>query len=226
MPVLRALLSDLDGTLANTEPLYYDVYLSIARDFGREWSSGQHVVHLLGKPQSTGVAAFLQVLGLAGELSVEVLIGVRDERLHAKVLAADLMPGSAAAILACKTAGLECAIVTSSKRSLVELKTARHGDFMQNFSLVVCNDDKLVEGKPGKPHPACYLAAAAALGVPPAECLVWEDSLMGIKAGVDSGCFVVAIPDPRIPMAEVRALKPHLILSDLTEFSMTKVLAM
>ena len=44
----------------------------------------------------------------------------------------------------------------------------------------------------GKPHPEPYLAGAALLGVHPAECVVFEDSALGARAGREAGCIVVA----------------------------------
>jgi sugar-phosphatase len=44
----------------------------------------------------------------------------------------------------------------------------------------------------GKPDPAPYLAGAALLGLPPAECVVIEDASSGAKAGRTAGCTVIA----------------------------------
>ena len=44
----------------------------------------------------------------------------------------------------------------------------------------------------GKPHPQPFLAGAALLGLPPEECVVFEDSSSGAKAGRAAGCTVVA----------------------------------
>lgn len=44
----------------------------------------------------------------------------------------------------------------------------------------------------GKPHPAPYLAGAALLGFAPRQCVVFEDSSSGVKAGRAAGCTVVA----------------------------------
>ncbi len=43
----------------------------------------------------------------------------------------------------------------------------------------------------GKPHPDIFLHAAARLGVPPAECLVVEDSVSGVRAGVAAGMTIL-----------------------------------
>lgn len=45
----------------------------------------------------------------------------------------------------------------------------------------------------GKPFPDIFLAAAGALGLPPHDCIVFEDAPAGIQAGKAAGCFVVAL---------------------------------
>ena len=57
----------------------------------------------------------------------------------------------------------------------------------------------------GKPHPAVYLEAASRLGVPPTECLVFEDSLNGVIAAKAARMTVIAVPqrsDPRFVLAD------------------------
>ncbi len=47
--------------------------------------------------------------------------------------------------------------------------------------------------KRGKPHPQGYRAAALALGQEPIDCVVFEDTMAGIKAGLAAGCVVIAV---------------------------------
>ena len=67
--------------------------------------------------------------------------------------------------------------------------------------------DVLTSGKEvpnGKPAPDVFLLAAQRLGLPPAECYVFEDSLNGIEAGWRAGCRAVMIPDLVSPDDEAR----------------------
>jgi HAD superfamily hydrolase (TIGR01509 family) len=59
----------------------------------------------------------------------------------------------------------------------------------------------------GKPHPDVFLAAANALGVEPKHCLVFEDSLIGVKAAVAAGMAVACVPSGSSD--EIRRLTPH-----------------
>ena len=70
----------------------------------------------------------------------------------------------------------------------------------ETFSVIVTGD----QVANGKPHPEPYLTAAAALGVPPAECVAIEDSLTGLGAAVASGAAAIGVPhqlelDPAAP---------------------------
>jgi len=59
----------------------------------------------------------------------------------------------------------------------------------------------------GKPHPDVFLAAARALGAGPANCLVFEDSLIGVQAAVAAGMRVACVPSG--PFDEIRRLTPY-----------------
>ncbi|MFP8965754.1 HAD family hydrolase [Pokkaliibacter sp. CJK22405] len=60
-----------------------------------------------------------------------------------------------------------------------------------------------------KPDPAVFLLAAERLRADPAECLVWEDSVNGVKAGVAAGMKVIAIPDPHTPWPEAFSIASY-----------------
>jgi len=87
-------------------------------------------------------------------------------------------------------AGVPLALVTMSYRQMAEAIVARLPT--GTFDVIIAGDD--VEH--GKPHPEAYLAAAAALGVDPGDCVVFEDSVPGLTAAIAAGTTAVAIAGP------------------------------
>lgn len=79
------------------------------------------------------------------------------------------------------------AIVTSARRTLAHARVTAAG--LPVPKVIVPAD----EIRNGKPHPEGFLRAAELLGVPPEECLVFEDTRPGIEAGMNAGMQVVAI---------------------------------
>eukprot|EP00934_Nitzschia_sp_Nitz4_P006762 Nitzschia sp. Nitz4//scaffold92_size79448//63941//64821//NITZ4_005400-RA/size79448-augustus-gene-0.26-mRNA-1//1//CDS//3329560213//6752//frame0 len=111
------------------------------------------------------------------------------------------------------------AIATSSRYAGVESKKVRHTQtIFQYMTAIVAGDHPAV--KVGKPAPDIYLEAARQLGVDPAECLVFEDALSGVRAGKAAGCKVVAIPDPRFTEAEKAAFveEADVVVDSLCQF--------
>ena len=67
------------------------------------------------------------------------------------------------------------------------------------FDVIISGKDDLSEYNDpegvNKPKPYIYLHAAKLLDISPQQCVVIEDSRSGVTAGVDAGCFVIAVPN-------------------------------
>lgn len=99
---------------------------------------------------------------------------------HAKIL-----PGVEKLIRHLHSQQIPIAVATSSTRSKFELKTSLNKELFELFDVIVCGDD--AEIKNGKPFPDLFLAAQKHLGNPPAEhCLVFEDAVNGVQAGLNA----------------------------------------
>ena len=103
-----------------------------------------------------------------------------------------LQPGAARLLAALDAAGVPCALVTASSRAIMDAVLKVTG---LSFGVTVCGEDV----RRGKPDPEPYLLAAALLGVPPAGCVVLEDSPTGIAAARAAGCPVIAVPSVPVP---------------------------
>jgi HAD superfamily hydrolase (TIGR01509 family) len=98
------------------------------------------------------------------------------------------LPGARDLLAAVRSADLPTALVTNTRRTLVQVALATLGE--HNFDAVVCGDDVVST----KPDPAPYLTAAASLGVDPARCVAVEDSPAGVASALGAGCVVLAVP--------------------------------
>ena len=89
-----------------------------------------------------------------------------------------------------KEQGYRLAVASSTKREKVEQHLAS-ANVRHYFDAVIGGD--MVEKS--KPEPDIYLAAAAALGIDPAECYALEDSRNGLLSAHAAGCSVIHVPD-------------------------------
>jgi len=106
-----------------------------------------------------------------------------------------------------------CAIVSGSYRRDVIEAIHRLG-IEENISLFLGKEDYY----PGKPHPAGYLKASEILKVKPEQCVVFEDSTVGVNAAKSAGMFCVALARPDRPKQDISLA--DFVLPDLGQFSM------
>ena len=92
-------------------------------------------------------------------------------------------------VSALKSKGIPMAIVTSSTRLKMSHMIEQLPDFAAMFADIITSEDVCH----GKPDPEGYIVGAQRIGVVPEECVVFEDSINGLKAGRAAGAFVVAI---------------------------------
>jgi len=102
-----------------------------------------------------------------------------------------LLPGVEAAVRSFEKQGLALAITTSAVRESIEILLERVG-LLDAFPLIV--DGSEVEHP--KPHPGPYLLTARRLGVSPHQCIVLEDSGIGVRAAKAAGTYCVAVRNP------------------------------
>lgn len=227
-------LWDLDGSLVDTEPVYFRAYAAVAESLGAAspWTDADHAAILLGRPAPAGATAFLAALRKRGPLigdgtpaaaTPASVLAARDARTAAAFATCTLMPGAHVAVAACTARGLRQGVATSAARASATLKTSGHPLLHPLLAAGVCSDDAVMAGRPGKPAPDIFLAAASALGLPATRCVAIEDSLAGMRAARAAGCFVIAVPDPRLNPSDVASAGPDVVLPSLEHFSLDLV---
>ena len=204
-----AVLFDMDGLLVDPEHLWYDAELEVIEQLGGTWGP-QHQQSLVGGPLEKAVALLVEQSGgghdhaaVMGLLLVTMERQLRTRPVHWR-------PGAQELLVALEAAGVPCALVSASWRTLVD---AAHDAVLHEvghdlFATTVAGD----EVEHTKPSPDPYLLAAARIGVPASQCVVLEDSHTGSRAGLAAGAYVVVVPslvdiDPEPGLRVVRSLE-------------------
>lgn len=197
MEQLRAVLFDMDGLMFDTERVSDEVWCDVAKRNGFAMTS-RDVSLLRGRNYEGGRAAMCERFGadfpydaLAAEAIRE--IGARLDR-HIP-----LRPGLFALLDALRGMGCKMAVASSTHSSRVLRNLERTG--VRDYFSAVIGGDAVTRSKP---DPEIFLLAAKALDIPPAACMVLEDSYNGVRAGAAAGCFTVMVPDldPATPEME------------------------
>lgn len=199
-PPFSAVIFDLDGVLADSEPLHILAWQAALAPFGaRPEPAFFH--RWIGVTDTKVVVDLIAHFGLPAAPAALLL----DKRRHlADLIRAGLQtfPGVPAAVAslyrqlsppasaggATTPAGTPMAVCTSSARADAELMLEVMG-LTPFFSVVVAGDDVTQR----KPHPEPYLLACARLGQPPAACAVLEDSPFGVESARAAGCTPLGI---------------------------------
>jgi HAD superfamily hydrolase (TIGR01509 family) len=190
--VIDALLLDFDGLLYDTEAPEYEAWNEVYARYGLELELGLWVREAIGRPPGAGEfdpIVHLQQL-VDDPLDVPALRRAY-ERGKRERLPHRLMPGAAELLDAARARGLRAAIVTSNHSANVRRHLDRAGCTFAFDALVSAEGDRAR----GKPHPALYLEALAALGLAPEQAVALEDSPNGIAAAKAAGLACIAVPN-------------------------------
>ena len=221
---VEALLFDLDDTLLNTEELLDATMVAVMQQEYGVAVSHASLARLRGcvdvGPEGW-TTKLIAEYGLGAQVTDQQLCDRVYSECNARMTEAKPMAGALELVALGRKLGLRCAIVTSSTTASAHLKLSAHADTIwAHMEHVVCVDDVAPHAKP---HPRPYLLACERLGVAPERCLVFEDSLPGVRSGVAAGATVIAVPaaDARDAAAAAGA---HAVVASLLDFDLQALL--
>jgi beta-phosphoglucomutase family hydrolase len=184
----RAYLFDCDGTIADSMPLHYCAWKTALGEWGCAFDE-ELFYSWGGKPVEEIIATLNQRNGL--EMPVET-VALRKESLYYELLPQLEVIPEVLGYIKAQHGRIPFAVVSGSTRdSVVRSLTALN--LLDKFETIVAAEDYMR----GKPAPDAFLLAAARLGVAPEDCLVFEDSELGIQAAKAAGMASVLVPTPR-----------------------------
>ncbi|MEY4931488.1 MAG: beta-phosphoglucomutase [Bacteroidota bacterium] len=190
--MIRAAIFDLDGVIIDTAHYHYIAWKRLASEFNINLTI-EHNELLKGVSRIRSLEIILEIgnVQLSEEEKeryankknawfVDYIESIRPE---------EIFPGVPELIQALRSKGIKIALASSSKNAPRVIELLKIGDLF----------DTLVDGTMithSKPHPEIFLLAASRLGVPPSECLVFEDAEAGVEAALAAGMKCVGVGSP------------------------------
>jgi HAD superfamily hydrolase (TIGR01509 family) len=208
--VVRAVIFDLDGVLADSEPRWNEIDAKLLAEYGVTYR-GEYHRNVLGVSYRLAVEFYKKAFGLSA--SLEELMRRRGE-IASDFFAnrIDVFPWTKTVLQELRQMNLYLAVATSSVSASARPFLDRHG-LTAFFEVVVTGE----EVEHGKPDPEIYLCAGEKLGVGADACLVIEDALSGIAAAKAAKMRVAAIPDTRFVDPSEYNKEADYVLSSLKE---------
>jgi HAD superfamily hydrolase (TIGR01509 family) len=181
-----AVFFDMDGLMVDSEPEWFQSEIEVTRPFGYTWTEEDQIACLGGPLSRVGRYMQDKCGGVkTSEYFTQELIQTQALKMRGNT---PTMPGALALVRELQEHGIKTGLVSASPRNIVDAVLDNLGHDLFPFS-ISSND---VENT--KPHPDCYLRAATMTDSNIHNCLVFEDSLTGMKAATSSGAFLIAVP--------------------------------
>ena len=178
---------DCDGTIADNMPLHYRAWSMAMADFGGEYPE-ELFYAWGGRPTAVIVGLLNEKYGLALDVDETVQ---RKEKYYLTLIPEVVPVPEVMEIVKSMHGTVPLSVASGGHRELVEATLDVFG-IRDLFQAIVCAEDY----ERGKPQPDPFLLAAKLMSVPPEDCVVFEDSPIGIEAAKAANMAWVHVPGP------------------------------
>lgn len=183
----QAIIFDMDGLMVDTEKLYWESLYQVAANYNVKEIPEETRIKIMGRIPIESMRVFGEDLNIP--VPAEDLLVQRELLMEAKLKAGVEPMKGLFEIITRFTGRLQLAVATSSARRFLDIVVDDLG-IRHQFAVLQASDGITR----GKPDPEIFLTVAARLQVKPENCIVLEDSVNGVLAGANAGCYVIAVP--------------------------------
>ena len=185
-----AFIFDCDGTLADTMPIHQKAWIAALRRHGATFEfTWDLFMSRAGKTIELTVAELNAEFGL----TLDPTLVAAAQRAQFDALAVGIKPIDEVVAFARERAVAGCPVSVASGGDAVTVNRTLSTIGVSDLFPIVVTAEEVAHGKPA---PDLFLLAAERMGVAPAECLVFEDSLLGITAAERAGMGAVLVSRP------------------------------
>ncbi|KAI8895127.1 HAD-like domain-containing protein [Globomyces pollinis-pini] len=212
-------LFDMDGLLLDTESVYTIVTTKILERYGKQFTWDLKST-MMGQKERDAAEFLISQTQIP--LTVDEYLKERSEG-HAKLFPhCKPLPGVLKLITHLKHHQIPIAVATSSHQKAFDIKTENNQHLFQLFDgNVIVGDHPSI--KNGKPSPDIFQQAAKLIGNSnPETCLVFEDAVSGVQAGLNAGMHVVWVPDVRMELDSALVDRCCEVLKSMEDFDPTR----
>lgn len=206
--MLKALLFDLDGTLANTDAVHFPAWMEVLRPHGIEVTREFYDERLAGRVNADVVDDLLP--DLSDEKRRE-LIGDEEERSRERAAQIGPLPGLRTLLEEGRRRGITRALVTNSVQADAD-QILEPLDLQGAFDPIVYPS----EVSESKPEPTPYLEVLDRLQIEAGEALAFEDSVTGAQASHAAGIQTVGVSSAHTP-EELKDAGVELVIGDFED---------
>lgn len=191
--MIDTIIFDLDGTLIDSERVYFETYKKACNDFGGDIDL-TFFKTILGKPESYDKEMLLKRFGDDFPVDEVIQRHLQYSHQYFDEQGVPMKEGVLSLLKYLKANGYTLVVASSSIKKRIQHVLKETG--MDAFIDAYVGGDEVENGKP---NPDIFLTAAKRVDAHPSKCMVVEDSEAGIEAGYHAKMVVVGVPDLKYP---------------------------
>ena len=214
--MIKAAIFDLDGVIIDTAHYHYIAWKRLASEFNINLTIEQNE-RLKGVSRMRSLEIILELGNIKLTEEEKEKLATRKNAWFIEYIESirpeEIFPGVKELIHAMKEKRIKIALASSSKNAARVVELLKIGSL---FDAIV--DGTMITNT--KPHPEIFLLAASKMGVPPAECVVFEDAEAGVEAALAGGMKCVGVGHHE------QLGKAHKVIVRTGDFKMTELNAL